>query len=255
MDRHRGGHYYSGTSGLVLPVKNKSFYPPEFQDKSRLAYYSSLFNSIEINSTFYKVPRQVTMQKWADSVAENFHFTFKMWQGITHMPNLIFDPEMVAAFMDSIQISNGKKGCILVQFPKSLKFSALLQLKRLIKVIRENDKERTWKADFEFRDPSWYRDDTFRMLEEEQCGMVFHDKSGSFFSADEFETNHVYLRFHGPKGNYRGSYEDELLYEFSGYIVEWLRSRKDVYAYFNNTMGDAVKNLMLLDKYVRERVQ
>lgn len=80
--------FYTGTSGLSLPFPKHSF-PPEFQDKSRLTFYASLFNSIEINSSFYKLPMASTVKKWAESVPDNFLFTFKLWREITHNKGLI----------------------------------------------------------------------------------------------------------------------------------------------------------------------
>src|ERR1044072_276638 len=98
MKRKREGIYRSGTSGLVLPVPNKKAFPPEFKDKSRLTYYGSLFNSIEINSSFYKIPQAATVKKWADSVPDNFAFTFKLWREITHIKGLAYQPEDVLRF-------------------------------------------------------------------------------------------------------------------------------------------------------------
>lgn len=60
--------YYSGTSELLLPVPNKLFYPEEFKDKSRLCFYGSLMNSIEVNSSFYKLPATGKALKWANDV-------------------------------------------------------------------------------------------------------------------------------------------------------------------------------------------
>ena len=60
----------------------------------------------------------------------------------------------------------------------------------------------------------------------------------------------VYLRFHGPGGSYRGSYEEDFLYEYAGYIKDWMAEGKVVYSYFNNTMGNAVGNLFKLKDMV-----
>jgi len=65
-------------------------FPPGYQNKSRLEYYASLFNSLEVNSSFYKVPMATTVQRWAACVPENFQFTFKLWRGITHNKGLEF---------------------------------------------------------------------------------------------------------------------------------------------------------------------
>src|SRR4051812_48059362 len=80
---HIGG-FYCGTSNVELPVPNKTFFPPEFQEKSRLCYYSSLFNTVEINSSFYRIPLPRTVEKWSSEVTDDFLFTFKLWREITH---------------------------------------------------------------------------------------------------------------------------------------------------------------------------
>ena len=69
--------FYSGISGLQLPIPQHLF-PPPFENASRLTYYASLFNSIENNSSFYKIPQSATVARWADSVPEHFKFTFKL---------------------------------------------------------------------------------------------------------------------------------------------------------------------------------
>ncbi len=100
--------FYSGTSGLVLPVP-QSLYPTEFQDKSRLEYYASLFNSVEINSSFYKMPMISTVSKWAESVGDHFQFTFKLSKIITHVKGLDFNVEDIELFMQRIENIHNKK--------------------------------------------------------------------------------------------------------------------------------------------------
>ena len=84
--------FFSGLSGIQLPIP-KYRYPPPFENTSRLTYYSTFFNSIEINSSFYKVPRPATVTKWAASVPEHFKFTFKLWKEITHAQEFNFKEE------------------------------------------------------------------------------------------------------------------------------------------------------------------
>src|ERR1700744_2308217 len=112
-------NYFAGTSGLGLPVPNKSHYPAEFTNKSRLCYYASLFNSIEVNSSFYKIPQAKTIRKWAADVPDGFRFTFKLWRGITHQKELLFDPADIGRFMEAIDAAGNHKGCLLVQLPPS----------------------------------------------------------------------------------------------------------------------------------------
>lgn len=145
MKHHQQHLLYTGTSGLVLPVPNKLSYPPAFRDKSRLTYYSSLFNSIEVNSSFYKVPMASTVKKWAAGVPEDFQFTFKMHREITHHKGMAFDVSQVAYFLKTIASVGPKKGCLLVQFPASTTIAQAGQLEKLLHAIRKNDPENEWK--------------------------------------------------------------------------------------------------------------
>ncbi|WP_449437126.1 DUF72 domain-containing protein [Pedobacter steynii] len=238
-------NYYSGTSGLLLPVQNKSFYPEAFKEKSRLCFYGSLMNSIEINSSFYKVPMASTVAKWATEVPENFRFTFKLSRDITHNKGLAFDPAAVLQFMQVIGLAGARKGALLVQFPASVRIAQFRQLALLVSTLRESDKEKDWDISLEFRHASLYQDEVYRLLEMHEMGIVIQDKPPAT-PVMEAELPFVYLRFHGPDGNYRGSYEDDVLCEYADYIHDWMSQGKRVYCYFNNTMGQAIDNLLTL---------
>ncbi|MFA6248452.1 MAG: DUF72 domain-containing protein [Mucilaginibacter sp.] len=245
-------NYYSGTSGLVLPVPNKSLYPPVFQDKSRLCYYASLFNSIEVNSSFYKVPQASTVKKWVDDVPDNFTFTYKLWRDITHNKPLLFNPADVERFMQVVDAAGNKKGSLLIQLPPGTTIADASQLEQLLESIRDASPTHGWDIAVEFRHSSWYKDNIYTMLDNYSAGMVVQDMPKSLTPMVDIPTDFVYLRFHGPNGGYRGSYTDAFLYEYAGYINDWLAEGKRVYAYFNNTMGDAINNLMTLNSYVSE---
>lgn len=250
MENNNKGTLYSGTSGLVLPVSNKQSFPPEFQEKSRLTYYASLFNSVEINSSFYKVPMEATVQKWSASVPDHFRFTFKLWKEITHVKGLAFNPKDVNHFMQVIANADNKKGCLLVQFPPSLKIVNIGQLEKLLIAIQDTNLGQNWKVALEFRDKSWYHEDLYDLLHLYNTGIVLHDKPSSASPLLEMETDFVYLRFHGPDGSYKGSYTNDFLYEYGQYIKDWQNEGKSVYVYFNNTMGDAIQNLMTLNSFI-----
>jgi len=242
--------FYSGTSGLVLPVPNKQAFPPEFRERSRLCYYASLFNSIEVNSSFYKVPMGATVKRWLDDVPDNFKFTFKLWRDITHNKGGIFDPQAVAHFMNVINNAGGKKGSLLVQFPPSFRADNLPQFTNLLQCIRQTDPDNSWQTAVEFRHVSWYQDKTYYLLDQYQMGMVIHDMPASATPMMATEVDFIYARFHGPGGKYSGGYPDDFLQEYAGYIKNWLADGKTVYAYFNNTIGDAVANLATLNSFV-----
>ncbi len=250
MEHHKKDNIYSGTSGLVLPVPNKQLFPPAFQDKSRLTYYASIFNSIEINSSFYKVPMASTVQKWAASVPEGFKFTFKLWKGITHNKGLTFNPEDVDHFIQTITHSGDKKGCLLVQFPPSLVIASAGKVEKLLISIRQVDPELEWKLALEFRNRSWYHEDIYDLLHQYRAEIVLHDMPASATPLIDENMEFIYLRFHGPDGDYKGSYTDDFLSEYAQYVKTWKQDGKDVYVYFNNTAGDAIKNLMTLNESV-----
>ena len=244
-------NFYSGVSGLVLPVP-KSQYPPEFQDKSRLQYYASLFNSLEINSIFYKLPKRTTIANWVESVPDNFRFTFKLSKTVTHVKNLEFAANDVAAFMKTIEPVGHKKGCLLVQFPPGLKVEKLHQLQNLLDVIGEATHDTNWKIAMEFRNSSWYEREVYELLDEYNFSVVLQDIPASATPIEAQKSDFIYLRFHGPEPRYRGSYSDEDLMAYAKRIKKWLKNGKTVFCYFNNTMGDAVNNLQTLNSYVRQ---
>lgn len=244
--------YFSGTSGILLPYKNKSYFPDSLKDRSRLSVYSLLFNSLEVNSSFYKIPRKETVARWSQETSDNFRFTFKLWKGITHQKGLIFEPSDVVRFLDIINAVGNKKGCLLIQLPPSATFSLLIKLDELLKCIATDTRSLGWHICVEFRHRSWYCQETLILLNSYGMNLVLHDKDGfGINNRMHTENDIIYLRFHGPEGDYKGSYENAVLHEYKGYIKEWLAEGKEVYVYFNNTIGAAIKNQRTLEEYVK----
>ncbi len=243
-------HFYSGLSGLQLPVP-KYLFPPPYENASRLTYYASLFNTIEINSSFYKIPQPGTVLKWAASVPEHFRFTFKLWKGITHNKGLNFSAEDVVTFFDSINAVNEKKGCLLIQLPPSIGREYLNQLRNLLSCINESNPAPNWKIAIEFRNRSWYEEDIYELLNSFKTSLVIQDIPKSPTPLIDHKSDFLYLRFHGPTGNYRESYSEDFLKEYSSLIKVWIAEGKTVYVYFNNTMGDAFNNLKMLNGFIQ----
>ncbi|HMK02685.1 MAG TPA: DUF72 domain-containing protein [Ferruginibacter sp.] len=243
--------FYSGLSGLQLPIPKYQF-PPPYQEASRLTYYATFFNSIEINSSFYKLPGEITVARWVDTVPEDFRFTFKLWKQVTHQKELYFEKTDVASFLRSIMPAARKKGCLLVQFPPSLDKVNILQLAKLLSCLREADTQ-DWNIAVEFRNNSWYEEKVYRLLETCNAAIVIQDIPRSATPLLDYTGSVVYVRFHGPTGNYRGGYDESFLSEYATYVNEWLEEGKKVYVYFNNTMGDAFKNLRTLNKSIFEK--
>ncbi len=243
-------NFYSGLSGIQLPVP-KYLFPEAYKDASRLTYYSTYFNSIEFNSTFYKVPMAKTVEKWAASVPAEFKLTFKLWKEITHVKGLNFKKSDVELFFKAISTAENKKGCILLQFPPGLGGINIRQLDELLQCITENNMSDRWKIAVEFRSRSWYEGNVYELLEFHKAALVIHDIPKSLTPLIDHVSDFIYIRFHGPTGNYRDSYSEAFLSEYACYIKEWLEDGKEVYVYFNNTMGGAFQNLETLNRYVQ----
>ena len=250
MDRQQiQNSFFSGLSGLELPIPKYQF-PPPYQNASRLTYYASYFNSIEINSSFYKVPMDRTVGNWQASVHENFKFTFKLWKQVTHNKGLLFENSDVERFLKAISNAGEKRGCLLIQFPPSLWIDSKAQLENLLLCIKSLDTQGLWKIAVEFRHKSWYHESVYELVDAHNATIVIQDIPKSATPMLDLQADFIYVRFHGPTGNYRGSYSDDVLSEYAGYIMDWVDEGKIVYVYFNNTAGDAFNNLQTLNNLV-----
>jgi uncharacterized protein YecE (DUF72 family) len=241
------GELYVGTSNVVIPVP-KSGFPEAFQQTSRLFYYARLFNSVELNSTFYKTPRAITFEKWAAEVPENFRFSIKLTREATHAKGLKFNPDDIIKLIDASLSIGSRMGCLLIQFPGKISLDYFEQVESMLELLAEREYFQHWKPAIEFRDASWYTRETQELLDEFNASLVVHDIPKSILTEPNKNAPFVYLRFHGEKGDYRGSYSDEALKGYARRIGDWRASGKDVYAYFNNTVGDAFDNAHTLRK-------
>ena len=241
--------FFSGTSGLVLPIRQRDF-PAEYAGTSRLTYYASLFNSIEINSSFYKLPKGATVAKWGESVPPDFRFTFKVSKCITHNKGLEFSAADVEAFMHTVSHIGDRKGCLLLQLPPSRTSECIYQIEHLVLTLKDLDPNGSWQLAIEFRNNSWYNRATYELLRRYEVSMVVHDMPASATPVLQSYGPVLYLRFHGEEGRYRGGYGDVQLEETGGLINKFMSTGTPVYAYFNNTMGDAVNNLAGLNALI-----
>lgn len=241
--------FYSGTSNIVVPVK-QSEYPPQFNGASRLTYYASLHSSVEINSSFYKIPKPATVKRWQESVPPHFRFTFKLPKTVTHAKGLQFNAQDLETFTAAIAQAGDKKGCLLVQLPPSVKSDRQEELEGILETLGADAKG--WHIAVEFRDPSWYNSSVYRMLRHFNAGMVEQDMPRSATPRVRVAEDFHYLRFHGPEGTYRGSYMDEFLAGQATRIAAWVKEDRAVYVYFNNTLGNALGNESTLNQLVTQ---
>src|SRR5205085_11432659 len=121
-----------------------------------------------------------------------------------------------------------KKGCMLVQFPGKISLDYFNEVEQVLQGLTDHDEQGEWRKAVEFRSATWYVGETHELLNEYMASLVLHDIPKARNSDTNNAAGFVYLRFHGPKGDYRGSYSNEFLREQIERINGWLNTGKDV---------------------------
>ena len=238
--------FHLGTSGLIVPG-NRLSRDADLQHMSRLQFYSTIFNSLEVNSIFYKLPQGKTLERWSAEVGKDFTFTLKFSKQVTHSKMLEFDPKDIEAFFTVAgYLPEKNRACLLIQFPGSISSGFQNKVQEILQAIEKFDPGNTWKKALEFRHASWYRQGVYDMLAKFNAALVLHDSAKGRHTEPGFDMPFIYLRLHGPEGNYRGEYEREYLDYLAEQVDGFLAERKQVYCYFNNTMGKVFENVMML---------
>lgn len=127
------------------------FYPDEMRAHNYLIHYSRIFNAVEIDSTFYGIPRETTVRRWSNSVPDGFKFCLKTPKSITHEAGLINVRQEMSAFLERVRLLGDKLGAVLLQFPPSFRS---LQQEVLESFLVELPVDIRFAV--EIRDPSWF---------------------------------------------------------------------------------------------------
>lgn len=221
---------FIGTSGWYYEHWDNIFYPQKIKKEERLNFYTNSFNTVEINNTFYRIPNEETIVKWYNSVPSDFFFAVKANRYITHIKHLNDPWSTTQKFFSVVNHLKEKLGPILFQLPPSYKKNASALENFIDSLPKEG-----YRYTFEFRHPSWYDDDIYRILTKFSIALCITDLKGKT-SPEKITTNFSYVRLHGPKASsYRGEYGAELLSEWKKRIDKWKNEDKmDVYCYFDN---------------------
>lgn len=187
-----------------------------------------------------------TYEKWSLDVPEDFRFSIKLSKEITHSKDLESGIAGLDQFMRTAGGIGDKKGCLLIQFPGKITLEHFHQVEQIMKELELNDPHHQWKKALEFRNPGWYIGETWEMLDEYDAAVVLHDIPKAKLWESPVRADHVYIRFHGMKGDYRDSYPESFLNQKALEITRWLNEGKEVYVYFNNTIGSAFENAVYL---------
>lgn len=228
-----------GCSGWNYKTWRGHFYAPELPVSEWLPRYASVFDTVEVNSTFYRLPESSTFAGWRAQTPRNFLMAVKASRYLTHLKRLRDPREPIARLFGRAQTLGPRLGPVLYQLPGNFHrdlerletfFAALPST---IALGPSGTKRRRLQHVMEFRHPSWYEPDTYALLERYGVSLCIHDKRGSEIT-EPVVGPIVYVRFHGTSGHYFGSYDRTALRAWAVRLADYAKAGCPVYAYFNN---------------------
>ena len=240
-----------GCSGWNYRSWKGRFYPDDLKVSEWLSYYTTRFDTVETNNTFYRLPEQATFASWRRQMPASFVMAIKASRFLTHMKKLRDPDEPLQRLFARAAALGAQLGPVLYQLPGQFTRN-LDRLEVFLQALPRTLHGRSLRHVMEFRDPSWYVTETFQLLEHYRVALCLHDKQGSVIDRP-FVGPFVYARFHGTSGHYHGSYSDRALDTWARRLVEQYQDGKRVFAYFNND-PDAIAtvNAQTLKTYVQE---
>jgi uncharacterized protein YecE (DUF72 family) len=206
-----------------------------------LERYASLFRTVEVNNTFYRLPSRSSVAGWAAQTPADFIFSVKASRYLTHMKRLTDMKRGVERFYERIEplIETGKLGPVLWQLPERFPRDE----ERLASALEQLPGGRHC---FEFRHPSWFTPEVYALLKRHGVALVIGDHPERPFQTHVMTTDWTFIRFHYGSRGRDGNYSDAELETWKRRIARW-RSSVEVFAYFNNDWrAFAVKNALKL---------
>jgi uncharacterized protein YecE (DUF72 family) len=231
-----------GCSGWVYPHWRERFYPKGLPQRQWLAYYAEHFDTVEINSTFYRLPKESAVQGWLEHSPPGFVFAVKASRYLTHIKRLKTLDPYVGRFFEPLEAfrRSVKFGPLLWQFPPNFhrndaRLSAALQALP------------PGRHAFEFRHESWFADEVYELLRGHGAALVVGDESSRWVSTPHVRTaDWTYIRLHhGTRGRH-GNYSRSEIETWARRLSQWRRDT-EIFIYFNNDWeGYALRNARLL---------
>lgn len=207
-----------GTSGFSYPEWKGVFYPEDLPSKKYLSFYARHFKTTEINNTFYRIPTFQLTESWHAEVPEDFSFTLKLSQAITHRKKLKNAEAEMERFLDGSTGLKKKLGTILVQLPPYFKKDSAV-----LEAFLENYSQKARLA-FEFRHETWYEKEIYELLRKYNCAFAVVEAEEQQ-PVREVTGNFIYMRLR------KGDYSNKELKEWA----DWIRKQKvEVYCYLKH---------------------
>ncbi|MBW3574711.1 MAG: DUF72 domain-containing protein [Actinobacteria bacterium] len=218
-----------GCSGWVYKHWRTVIYPPSLPQRRWFEHYASLFATVEVNNSFYRLPTEAAVEGWAGQAPPGFVYALKLGAFGSHRMKLRDAASWLPNHLDRLDRLGEHAGPTLVQLPPRWRRNA----ERLDEFLSVAPASRRWAV--EVREPSWLHDDVYEVLHRHGAALCIHD-----LLADhpwELTADWTYVRFHGPRATehaYQGRYGPDGLFWMAERLTDWLGQGRDVYAYFNN---------------------
>jgi len=214
------GKLHVGTSGYAYKPWKGTFYPEKLPDKEMLKFYASQLSTVEINYSFYQMPKESVLQGWASNVPDGFQFALKANQKITHVARLRNCESALKRFLEvaSVLQEGNHLGPILVQLPPNFKFDAALLAEFL--ALRPT----AFRFAFEVRHASWYMQETYDVLHKFATALCLAE-TDDFTPPDVLTAPFVYVRLR------REEYSAKQLGAWRERFHDWTKQGVDVYCY------------------------
>ncbi len=225
--------------------RNGVFYPPRLPASKWLEHYAQFFDTVEVNATFYRLPRRTSVTRWVEQSPAGFAFAIKASRYLTHVKRLNELGPGLDRFYACIEplLGTPKLGPILWQLPPNFKRDD----GRLAAALERLPKQQ--RHCFEFRDASWFHADVYALLREHGVALVIGDRPEVHsFQSHELTADFTFVRFHSGTRGRRGNYSESELEEWAQRFEDWSR-HATIWAYFNNDWeGFAPRNALWLKK-------
>jgi uncharacterized protein YecE (DUF72 family) len=229
VGKHVGVKAFVGTSGWQYRDWRGSFYPEGLPTSRWLEHYAGVFPTVEVNATFYRLPRRETVRSWAGTVPKGFVLTLKASRYVTHIRRLRDCAEPIERMWGVFGGAGRRMGPVLFQLPPTFEADADL-LRRFLTALPAQ-----MRAAFEFRHRSWFTDPVLHVLDEHGSALVHGDRPGTHVEVPSVG-GWSYLRFH-QGGRHTPRYRRSKLADYADALAD-LRPR-EAFVYFNNDTGGA----------------
>jgi uncharacterized protein YecE (DUF72 family) len=232
---------FIGTSGWLYNDWKGKFYPETIKQKDWFRYYVSKFSTVEINSTFYHMPRSSTIESWRDDAPKDFKYVIKLNRYLTHTKRLKPDEDFDQWLTDFFKLISplGKKlAAVIVQLPPGLQADKDRLQHLLDQVNRiERVSGMSFPIAMEYRHGSWFNDEIFQLMREHNTANVINSSPDRWPASKAVTANFAYVRFHGSTKLYASSYSNAELTMWAEFIRKGCKDCKHVFCFFNNDVN------------------